>query len=134
MNWVKHPIYNLYANEQGQIKGARETLRKARKDRYGYLRINIHNPVEKKRKTVHIHRLIAECFELPGEGTTIDHIDGNKENNSVNNLQHCSPSENCSLHFKRGLHPKSKTVVIDGVTYWSKREAARILNLDRNKL
>jgi hypothetical protein len=133
MNWVKHPIYSIFVNEEGTIKGPSGKLRKPRIDRYGYLRINI-SLGNYKNKTVTIHRLVADCFNLPGEGNTIDHIDGNKSNNHVSNLQLVTAGENCSLAFKRGHQPRCQPVEINGQDFYSKREAARILNLGRNKI
>jgi hypothetical protein len=133
MNWVKHPIYNIFVNEEGTIKGPSGKLRKPRADRYGYLRINI-SIGNYKNKTVTIHRLVADCFKLPGEGNTVDHIDGNKSNNNVLNLQLVTAGENCSLAFKRGEHTSSHPVEVQGQLFYSKREAARILHLNRNRL
>jgi len=133
MNWVKHPIYNIFVSDEGLIKGPSDKLRKPRSDRYGYLRINI-SIGNYKNKTVTVHRLVADCFKLIGEGTTVDHIDGNKSNNAISNLQLVSAGENCSLAFKRGHQLNCHPVEIDGQRFYSKREAARTLNLDRNKL
>ena len=133
MNWVKHPIYNVYVNEEGAVKGPSGKVRKPRADRYGYLRINI-SVGSYTNKTVTVHRLVADCFKIPGEGTTVDHIDGNKSNNNVSNLQLVTAGENCSLAFKRGQHSQCQSVEIEGQIFYSKREAARVLNLDRNKL
>ena len=132
MNWVKHPKYNLEVSSSGLVRGSRGNLRKPRKDRYGYLRLNIQ--FELKHKTVLIHRLVADCFQVVGEGLTIDHIDGNKENNNVYNLQKVTAGENAALCFKRGLHSRQHSVTIGGIQYVSKREAERETGIDRHKL
>lgn len=132
MNWVKHPKYNLEVSSSGLVRGSRGNLLKPRKDRYGYLRLNVQYQL--KRKTVLIHRLVAECFDIVGEGDTIDHIDANKENNNVYNLQNISRGENAALCFKRGLHPRQHPVTIGGIQYVSKREAERETGIDRHKL
>jgi hypothetical protein len=133
MNWVKHPIYNIFVNEEGTVKGPSGKLRKPRVDRYGYLRINI-SIGNYKNKTVTIHRLVADCFKLSGEGNTVDHIDGNKSNNHVSNLQLVTAGENSSLSFKRGDRVQCHSLEVNGQCFYSKREAARVLNIDRNKL
>lgn len=46
-----------------------------------------------KIKKVPIHKLMAENFELSGEGKNIIHIDGNNKNNNIENLKY-STSKN----------------------------------------
>jgi hypothetical protein len=64
-----------------------------------------------------IHRLVAEIFiPNPENKSDVDHIDGNKQNNNVNNLRWCSHSENM---MNTGLS-KANTSGIKGV-YYDKR-------------
>lgn len=59
---------------------------KPRKDRNGYLRVILYN--NGKRKDFLIHRLVAEAYIPNPEGLSdVDHINGNKEENYINNLQ-----------------------------------------------
>ena len=49
----------------------------------------------KKYRAIRIHRLVAETYlPNPNNYDTVDHIDFNKDNNCVNNLQWMSRSEN----------------------------------------
>ena len=59
----------------------------------GYLQVNLYK--NKSSKYFRIHKLVASHFlgEIPA-GLTVDHIDGNKKNNSVKNLQFLSRGEN----------------------------------------
>ncbi len=62
----------------------------------GYLNVVLYN--DNGRKRFNIHRLVALAFiPNPDHKAWINHIDGNKHNNRVENLEWCSPSEN-NLH------------------------------------
>lgn len=59
----------------------------------GYLYVDLYNGNKRKRKC--IHRLVAEVFiPNPENKPYVNHIDGNTHNNSVENLEWCTPLEN----------------------------------------
>ena len=71
------------------IKFGKEIILKPRKDRYGYLQLNLWK--NNKLKRCRIHRLVAEAFiPNPNNYTCVNHKDENKLNNSVSNLEWCT--------------------------------------------
>lgn len=57
-----------------------------------------------KRKNFLVHRLVAEYFLPKVEGKNfINHKDGNRENNKVENLEWCTHQENINHAIKMGL-------------------------------
>lgn len=73
----------------------------------GYLRVTLSK--ENKCKYVNIHRLVAEAFiPNPNKYPCINHIDGNKLNNNLKNLEWCSHSYNLKEAYRLGLHKSHK--------------------------
>lgn len=72
----------------------------------GYMQVVLSkNCVE---KTCRVHRIVAEAFLEPVTGKDfVNHKDGNKTNNNVDNLEWCTKSEN-SLHCYRVLGYKKE--------------------------
>ena len=68
----------------------------------GYLQVCLTKDKKSKKKLV--HRLVAEAFLRKIEGKEyVNHIDGNKSNNRVDNLEWCTRSENQTHAYKNGL-------------------------------
>lgn len=89
----------------------------------GYHTVSL-NKKGQKPKAMRLHRLIAMHFiPNPNGLPMINHIDGDKLNNSIDNLEWCDASHNVKHSFrvlgqmpsclgkKGGLHPKAKKVV-----------------------
>lgn len=60
--------------------------------------------VDGKRKSLSLHRMLAELFIPNPEGKPhINHIDGNPANNSIENLEWCTHLENMRHAYATGL-------------------------------
>ena len=101
-------------SSQGRFKsrGGRISFGHLRKD--GYFRTKV--KLGSQWKDEFVHRLVAASFlGLPptSEHSQVNHKDGNKSNNTVENLEYVTPAENMA-HFSdnlRGPHPLSKGVL-----------------------
>jgi hypothetical protein len=88
-------------------------------DNDGYVRIVLYDVNSARRRyTTKVHRIVALTFlENPEKLPIVNHKDGNKTNNSVNNLEWFSYSEN-NLHRHRVINAKDnlkeKIEIIDG--------------------
>ncbi len=67
----------------------------------GYIAVKLQCNGE--RKQFYVHRLVAECYLGSCHGSDVNHIDGNKSNNSVYNLEIVSHSENMKHAFENKL-------------------------------
>ena len=94
-------------NENGEIRslarnGTPEKILKQTVGTNGYLKVSFR--VCGKSYTKNVHRLLAENF-IPNQENhpCVNHIDGNKLNNDLSNLEWCSHSTNAKHAFDNGL-------------------------------
>lgn len=75
----------------------------------GHMNTNGYIQVELKGKSMLVHRLVAEGFVFNSENKPqVNHIDGDKTNNKVSNLEWCTNGENQLHAYKNGLNCHSK--------------------------
>lgn len=83
--------YILYEN--GDLYTKRGLKKKSHKDKDGYLQYSV--SIKNRTLKVKVHRLVAFAFIPMVEGKNIvNHIDGNKTNNDLSNLEWCTSKEN----------------------------------------
>ena len=101
-------------------------------DQYGYLRVDLY----RDRKAHHrlIHRLVAMAFSNSKDYTLqINHIDGDKTYNVIENLEWVTLYENVAHAVDNGFyegHKKAIEIIEIGKRFDSLNECAKYLNVD----
>ena len=102
--WKNIPNWEWYLiNEQGEVLNTRTNKPiKGDVNNIGYHRITLYDNGQKKRFC--IHRLLATLFlPNPDNLPEVNHIDGNKDNNGVNNLEWCTRTYNEHAARRTGI-------------------------------
>lgn len=99
-NVKAHPVKTTHgADEAGNIYNIKTgRLMKQQKDQYGYYYFGSHRSA----------KFIYECFNgvKTDKNTVIDHIDNDKSNNSIKNLQEISQSDSIIKKYQNGYTKK----------------------------
>lgn len=107
--WKEIQDYEKYyvINNCGIVKRIGGKELKPSKNRGGYYWVKLSRP--KQRKDCRIHRLVAQAFiPNPKNYPCINHKDGNKLNNQINNLEWCTKLQNEHHAMKLGLYPSGE--------------------------
>ena len=145
----EHPKYKGYhGTEDGNIISTKQKtprVLKPQKHHLGYKLYFLHH--DGKQFGITGHRFVAECFlPNPDNLSDVNHIDEDKQNNKVSNLEWTTHKDNM-LH-SRDICAKNTYLILDiktnhsyevkNLTRWceennvSRRSAYRVLNGDRN--
>jgi hypothetical protein len=152
-DWEGYKISNLgrvkslpkkWIIQNNNIQITKERFKKNFKTNGGYLQVDLSKNTKRYHK--YLHRLLAEAFILnPENKPEVNHIDGNKLNNNLKNLEWVTSSENKKHAFKiglkshKGIHgPSHKLTEWDvrmirklykNTKYWTQSELAKIFNV-----
>ncbi|UFK09537.1 HNH endonuclease [Xanthomonas phage DES1] len=100
--WKVIPFESNYeVSTLGRVRNvSTQQVKSQRLDKYGYKRVTLYP----SGKTYNIHRLVLLTYVGQQEGKQVNHIDFDKGNNQLFNLEWCSVRENC-IHREKYLNP-----------------------------
>lgn len=124
-------------NRISNAKNGSKQIRKGRilsaaTNAQGYKQVRLVSKSQSKNMLV--HRLVMMAFKPEKEKLQVNHIDGNKENNHIDNLEWTTAKENIHHAYRTGLNNRRNKVQQydkDGyliAEYASARLAAKLLN------
>lgn len=136
------PGYKRYSiSNLGRLKLIDGSISKVKPRIDGYTRLTITND-SGEYKDISFHILVAKTWiENKEDKPYVNHIDGNRSNNRVSNLEWVTPSENC---YKRTVHPEVTTAIKAAqcdpetgeiIKVWpTARDAAKYFNCNANSI
>lgn len=98
-----------WVNRKGEVLGRKGKKLKLGKSTKGYYQITL--KTKQGQKCFRIHRLVAKYFiynDNPKQKNQVNHIDGNKLNNNVDNLEWCTNEYNHNHKMENGLNVSLK--------------------------
>lgn len=95
------PNYNI--DELGNVSSSTTTLKPQIDSKTGYAFVNLYTPTGMYRKSVHRLVLAAFTSSIRKEAVQVNHVDGNKQNNVLTNLEWVTASENIRHAYATNL-------------------------------
>ena len=134
----KDYLYNYQISSLGRFKNkVTNHIYKPRLNNKGRYYVCVSMGSRTTRKTILIHRAVAETF-IPRDNDELEvnHIDGNRQNNNVNNLEWCTRCENVehakiNKLFKYGLDNHKTKLSDDDVLAIRKLYQTQEMNMSK---
>lgn len=90
----------------------------------GYMAVSLNGKIKL------LHRIVALAFiPNPAQKPQVNHIDGDKNNNKVSNLEWCTQSENMKHAYRIGLQKPSITQKIVTAEYCVKNFSKKVIQM-----
>ena len=117
-------LYRQVLDSRGITQTFKESLLTCTINVYGYYQTTLRK--DRRKINIKIHRCVAEAFiDNPENKPLVDHIDGNKLNNTADNLRWATNSENI-------LNENTYDIFKENVTKVRKSERIPVYQLDDN--
>lgn len=116
---------NYYITSKGQVwSNNKKGYLKLKINKYGYAYVILYNNGIPTTKMV--HRLVAEAFiPNPNNLPQINHLNENKMDNCIDNLEWCNSSYNANYGTRNLRVSRSVKCIETGKIYYSVREASK---------
>jgi len=131
--WKDIPGFNYQINEFAEVRNASGKILKQQKRRY--CSVTLSYGKGKQYQCANVGRLVLQAFMGVDDTKQCNHIDGDKHNNHISNLEWATKSENCKHRDATGL--RIRAVVKHSDASKLKMRESRLKNSEkykRNKL
>ncbi len=143
--WIPLKDFPLYeVNQYGEVRNRKtKHIKKPHRDNWGYHQVKLSQGKRNSARSKTVHRLVADAFyDGDHSGLQVNHIDGNKTNNHISNLEFVTGSRNVKHAYDTGIRkpsggrgPIRKVRIVEtGLVFDNMAECARFVNGDSGNI